>query len=305
MGDKVLSMREAIARHVGDGMGVVMGTALESLIPFAAGHEIIRQGRRDLTLIGPISDILFDQLIGAGCVRKVIAAWVGNVSMGSCYNFRRALEHGIPVSLEMEDHSNFTLALALHAQALGVSYLPTRTALGSDLPRTNPLLREVYCPFTGERLMAVRALAPDVAIVQAQRADEEGNAHLWGNLGVTVDAIHASRAIIVVAEEIVSRQVIRSDPNRTLIPGFLVSAVVPERWGTHPSSAQGYTNRDHQCYIDYHEQSRTVEGFQRWLQQWVLGVKDRQEYIPRLGADRLDRLRVSAPAPSYPAAFGY
>ena len=200
--EKLCSLKEAIRRFVPDGSSVAMGLQLESMIPFAAGHEIIRQGKRDVTLVGPISDVLFDQLIGAGCVRKVIAAWVGNVMMGSAYNFRRAIEEGIPHPLEMVDHSNFTMALALHAAALGIPFLPTYTACGSDLFGRNPDLVELEAPFTGKKIGAVRALAPDVAIVQVQRADVFGNAHLWGNLGVAPDAARAASRVILVAEKI-------------------------------------------------------------------------------------------------------
>ncbi|MBI3405849.1 MAG: CoA transferase subunit A, partial [Acidobacteria bacterium] len=232
---KLVSMRDAIAQHVPDGCSVLLGAQLEQMIPFAAGHEIIRQGRRNLTLIGPISDILFDQMIGAGCVSRVMAAWVGNVSAGLGYCFRRAMEQGIPQKIEMVDHSNFTVALALHAAALGVPFLPSYTALGSDILKGNSHLCEFPSPISDEKLVAVEALHPDVAILYVQRCDENGNAHLWGNFGVAVDAVRAAKKVIIVAEEIVAPEVISSDPNRTLIPGFLVSAVVHEPWGAHPS----------------------------------------------------------------------
>src|SRR3972149_415347 len=198
---KLMSLGEAIAEFVPDGSSVVIGAGLESCIPFAAGHEIIRQRKRHLTLVGPISDILFDQLIGAGGVAAVRAAWVGNVITGSGYNFRRAVEGG---DIEVEDHSNLTLALALRAGAMGVPFLPTRTALGSDLFKTNPSLKTISCPFTGDTLTAVAAIVPDVTIVHVQRADEYGNAHAWGNLGVTREACLASQHVVVTAGEIVS-----------------------------------------------------------------------------------------------------
>lgn len=300
-----MTLTEAIERFVPDGASIVMGTAMEALIPFAAGHEIIRQNKRDLTLIGPISDILFDQLIGAGCVKKVIAAWVGNVSGGSAYNLRRAVEEGTPQPLDMEDHTNFTIALGLHAAALGVPYLPARTALGSDIQRGNDHLRSTTCPYTGDRLIAVRAIEPDVAIVHVQRADEMGNCHLWGNLGVTIDAVRASRRVIVTAEEIVPADVILSDPNRTLIPGFLVTAVVEQPWGAHPSPVVGYYNRDNDYFHEYHRETKTREQFHRWLDHWVLGVRDRGHYLERLGPDRCAALRPRRKAPSAPAEFGY
>ncbi len=308
--DKVLTLAEAIERFVPDGASVALGLQLESMIPFAAGHEIIRQRKRDLTLVGPISDILFDQMIGAGCARQVVAAWVGNVMMGSAYNFRRAVEEGIPHPVEMVDHTNFTVALALHAAALGVPFLPTYTTIGSDIFERNnrshtPGLAEFEAPFTREKMVAVRALAPDVAILQAQRADKEGNAHVWGNLGASPDAARAARAVIVVAEEIVSAKVIASDPNRTVIPGFLVSAVVEAPYGAHPSPVQGYYNRDNNYYSEYHRGTKTRQDFETWLNHWVLEVTGRQEYVERLGAERLESLRVKKHAYAARTEFGH
>jgi len=302
---KVVTMQEAIVRHVPSGAMVLMGAQLEQMIPFAAGHEIIRQGRRDLTLVGPISDILFDQVIGAGCVARVMAAWVGNVSAGVGYCLRRAVERHIPRAVQMVDYSNFTVALALHAGALGVPFMPTYSPLGSDLPKNNGNLREFPSPVNEEKLIAVRALRPDVAIIHAQRADPSGNTHLWGNLGVAVDGARASRKVIVVAEEIVAPEVIASDPNRTLIPGFLVAAVVHEPWGAHPSPVQGYYGRDHAFFSQYHEQSRQLEDFERWLTRWVSGVPNRREYLNLLGACRAESLGVRQHAYSAPADFGY
>jgi glutaconate CoA-transferase subunit A len=298
-------MQEAIAQFVHDGVSIIMGTALETLIPFSAGHEIIRQDRRDLTLIGPISDMLFDLLIGAGCIRKVAAAWIGNVMMGSGYNFRRAIEGGIPCLVEVEDHSNFTIALALHAAAMGMPYLPTKTALGSDIALNHPGMKEIRCPFTHEKLLAVQAVQPDVAIVHVQRCDSNGNAHVWGNTGITVDAVRASKSVILVTEEIISPEIIQSDPNRTLIPGFLVSAIVEEPWGAHPSPVQGYYNRDHSFYKDYHKETKTVEGFQKWLDTWVRGIENRKNYLNLLRKERIQDLRIKKDALSAPANFGY
>ncbi|MGC1658697.1 MAG: CoA-transferase, partial [Candidatus Acidiferrales bacterium] len=257
-GSKLMSMRDAIAQHVPAGSMVLLGAQMEQMIPFAAGHELIRQGRRDLTLVGPISDILFDQMIGAGCASRVMAAWVGNVSAGVGYCFRRAAEQSVPRRIETVDYSNFTMALALHAAALGAPFMPTYSTLGSDLLKKNGNLREFPSPVGEEKLIAVRALRPDVAIIHVQRADAQGNAHIWGSLGVAVDGARAARSVIVVAEEIVDARVIASDPNRTLVPGFLVSAVVHEPWGAHPSPVQGYYGRDHAFFSDYHDRSRRV-----------------------------------------------
>jgi glutaconate CoA-transferase subunit A len=302
---KLVTMEQAIAEHVTAGAMVLLGAQLEQMIPFSAGHEIIRQGRRQLTLVGPISDILFDQLIGAGAAARVMAAWVGNVSTGLGYCLRRAMEENIPRAVQMVDYSNFTLALALHAAALGVPFLPTYSTAGSDLLKKNGNLREFPSPVNEEKLIAVRALKPDVAIVHVQRADELGNAHLWGNLGVAADAVRASRNVVVIAEEIVAPEVIASDPNRTVIPGLLVSAVVHEPWGAHPSPVQGYYGRDQACFKQYQEQSRTREDFEQWLERWVLSVPNRSEYMKQLGSCRIESLHVREHAYSAPADFGY
>lgn len=300
-----MSLQEAIQRFVPDGATVLMGAALESLIPFAAGHEIMRQGRRDLALVGPISDILFDQLIGAGCVRAVIAAWVGNVSAGLGHNYRRAAEEGIPHRIEIQDHSNLSLALALQAGAMGVPFIPTKTLLGTDLLKTNPGLREWVVPWTGERLVLVPALQPDVAILHVQRADPEGVAHCWGNLGISVEAALASRCLILVAEEIVSPEVIRSDPNRVLVPPFKVRAVVHEPYGAHPSPVQGYYNRDHDFYHEYHLATRTVEGFAAWAKHWILDLPNHTAYLEELGSKRVAGLGVRQHRWAAPVDYGY
>jgi len=299
---KLFSLSEAISRFVSDGSEVALGCAQESLIPFAAGHELIRQRKRDLTLIGPISDILFDQLIGAGCVRKIRAAWVGNVITGSSYNFRYAVEQG---QLEMEDHSNLTISMALRAGAMGVPFMPARTALGSDLFKTNSSLKTLVCPFTGDTLTAIAAINPDVTIVHLQRADEYGNAHMWGNLGITREACLASRHIILTAEEIVDPDVISSDPNRVITPGFRVSAVAHAPWGGHPSPVPGFYNRDHQGFIDYRESSKTAEIFADWQSQWVDAVRSSDDYLKLLGEDRVAALALKHHALSEAADYGY
>jgi glutaconate CoA-transferase subunit A len=291
--NKRRSLAEAIAEQVHDGDAVALGLALESGIPFAAVHEIIRQKRRDLTLIGPISDMAFDQLIAAGTVARVIAAWVGNVAGGSGYGFRRAYERGQPRRIVMEDHSNFTVGLALKAAAMGLPYLPTFTGLGGDIVRGHPRIRPIDDPFGGPDLLAVGAIKPDVAIVHVQRADTSGNGHLWGNLGLTVEAAYAARRTIVVCEEIVPDDVIRSDPNRTMIPGFLVNAVVEEPGGALPSSVQGYWRRDFETFLRYHGLSKTAEGYQSWLREWVLDLPDRPAYLRHMGNAAVERLRVS------------
>jgi glutaconate CoA-transferase subunit A len=299
---KLMSLSEAVKRYVPDGTEVVMGTSLETMIPFAAGHEIIRQRKKNLTLVGPISDILFDRLIGAGCVRKTRAAWIGNVITGSSYNFRRAAEEG---SLETEDHSNLTISMALKAGAMGVPFMPALTALGSDLYKTNQSLKKITCSFTGIILTAVSAINPDVAIIHAQRSDEYGNAHLWGNLGVTREACLASRHIIITAEKIVSPDVISSDPNRVITPGFRVSAVVHAPWGAHPSPVPGYYNRDHDAFIEYRNESKTPETFEKWMKYWVDNVKTSDDYLRLLGKERVVKLKLKNHLLSEPADYGY
>jgi glutaconate CoA-transferase subunit A len=286
---KLVPLDEAIARFVPDEASVVMGTALEALIPFAAGHELIRQQRRNLELIGPISDMLFDQLVGAGCVRRVTAAWVGNVSAGLAHNYRRAVEHAIPRPLELEEHSNFSVGLGLLAGAMGVPYLPTRTLLGSDLVRGNPRIQAAE-----PGLLHVAAIQPDVAILHVQRADADGHAHCWGNLGLTKEAGMAARRVILVAEEIVPSEVILSDPNRILLPPQRVTAVAHVPGGAHPSPVQGYYARDHAFFGEYHQTTRARDGFLTWLEEWVMSVPDRRTYLAKLG-DRFNALRPSQP----------
>jgi len=300
---KLLSMRDAIAEFVLDGSSVALGLQMEQMIPFAAGHEIIRQQKRGLTLIGPISDILFDQMIGGGCVEKVIAAWVGNVMMGSAYNFRRAVEQD---GMKVFNMTNFVIALALQAGAMGVPFLPTKTALGSDTAKGNHFFYQIFSPFAPkESLWAVRALNPDVTIVHVQRADVEGNAHCWGNFGVMLEGVRAAKRVIVGAEEIVGPEIIASDPNRTAIPGFLVNAVVHCPYGAHPSPVQGYYNRDNQFFREYHEHTKTKEASNAWLKQFVYDLPERAAYIEQLGAEHVDRLGVKQHAYAAQTDFGY
>jgi glutaconate CoA-transferase, subunit A len=302
---KLTSMTDAIAQYVPDGSSVAIGLALEPFIPFAASHEIIRQQRRNLTLIGPISDILFDQLIGAGCVEKVKAAWVGNVSEGLAHCYRRAIEQSIPHSLVAEEYSNFTIGLALLAGSLGVPYIPTRSLLGSDLPRQNPAFSQLQSPLDASPLLLVPAVQPDVTIIHVQRSDIDGNAHFWGSLGLCEEAMLAARNVILVAEEIVSHEIILSDPNRVVGPSFKVRAVVHEPWGAHPSAVSGYYNRDHHYYHEYHTRTRTAEGFQQWLDEWVLNLPDRDAYVTKLGKERLQNLGVKEHRFAAPVDYGY
>ena len=288
-------MHDAIARYVRDGDAVVI-EGFTHLICFAAGHEIIRQRRRNLTLCRLTPDLIYDQMIAAGCARKLVFSWAGNPGVGSLHAFRRAVE-GPGSALELEEYSHFGMVARFSAGAARVPFWPLRDYAGTDLPRANPLIRTVTCPYTGERLATVPALNPDVTIVHAQRADAQGNTQIWGLLGVQKEAAFASKRVIVVVEELVDTAVIRADPNRTLIPGIAVSAVVVEPWGAHPSYAHGYYDRDNDFYVAWEAISRDSARLADYLAEYVYGVPDRAGYLakhPGL-ADRLTaRAQVSA-----------
>ena len=277
-------MREAVAQHVRDGMSIAIGCALEPAIPFAFAHELIRQQRRDLVLIGPISDILFDQLIGAGCVARVEAAWVGNVSAGLGHCYRRALEQGVPRGIEVRDHSNFTMAQALLAGAIGAAYIPTKTLLGSDIPRANGTFKEQASPFDGSKELLIPAIVPDLTVIACQQADADGNAQLLGPWGVSREAALAAKAVVVLAERIVDRGVTHGTPNLTLVPATKVVAVVEERLACHPSPLHQSYPRDHEFFHEYHRATRTPEGFDAWIGEWVTGLPDRAAYVKKIAA---------------------
>jgi len=282
-------MRQAIAQHVHDGDTVVI-EGFTHLICFAAGHEIIRQHRRNLTLCRLTPDLIYDQMIAAGCARKLVFSWAGNPGAGSLHAFRRAVERREP-PLDLEEYSHFGMVARLSAGAARLPFWTLRNYMGTDLPEANSQIRSITCPYTGERLATVPALNPDVTIIHAQRCDREGNTQIWGLLGVQKEAAFASRRVIVVVEELVEESVIRADPNRTLIPGLIVDAVVVEPWGAHPSYAQGYYDRDNDFYIAWEQVSRDASALTRYLDEFVYGVQDRSEYVARCG--NLERLRAS------------
>ena len=275
------SLTDAVDR-IEPGDSIATGLALEHAIPFAAGHELIRQGTGDLTLIGPISDLLFDQLIGAGLVAAVRATWVGNVSAGTGYQFRKAVEGG---EIEVEDHSNFSIALSLKAAAMGVPYLPTRSLLGGDILAEHPRIRRGNDPFTDEPIALVPPIKPDWAIVHVQRASPAGDAHVWGNTGITDPAVGAAENVLLTAEEIVDPAVIKSDPSRVAITRDRVDAVVECPMGAHPSPLAGYYHRDNAYYLEYHSRTKTAEEWDEWAQEWVYGVPDRAAYVDMIDAD--------------------
>jgi glutaconate CoA-transferase subunit A len=218
------------------------------------------------------------------------------------HNYRRAAENSIPNPLEIEEHSNFTIGLGLQAAAMGVPFLPTRTIRGCDFAK-GPQFKQMNCPFSGDEMIAVCAIKPDIAILHVQRADQEGNSHVWGNFGVMREAALAAKKVIITCEEIVDHETILSDPNRNVIPGFVVASVVHEPFGAYPSPAQGYSRRDDDFYFEYHKATRTVEGFSQWLNKYVFGVKDHREFLNLIGQERIDSLKpqgnLFAPAVSF------
>jgi glutaconate CoA-transferase subunit A len=287
---KVMSMRDAVAAFVRDGDTVVI-EGFTHLICFAAGHEIIRQRRRDLTLCRLTPDLVYDQMIAAGCARKLVFSWAGNPGAGSLHAFRRAVE-GKADGLELEEYSHFGMVARFSAGAARLPFWPLRNYRGTDLPRANPRIRWVSCPFTGDELAAVPALNPDVTIVHAQRADGEGNTQIWGLVGVQKEAAFASRRVIVVVEELVDASMIRADPNRTLIPGFIVDAVVVEPWGAHPSYVQGYYDRDNEFYLRWEPISRDPARLAEYLEEFVYATPDRASYLAK-HPGLTDHLRAS------------
>jgi glutaconate CoA-transferase subunit A len=290
-GSKVATMRDAVAALVRDGDTVVI-EGFTHLICFAAGHEIIRQRRRDLTLCRLTPDLIYDQMIAAGCARKLVFSWAGNPGAGSLHAFRRAVEGKGGPTLEIEEYSHFGMVGRLSAGAARLPFWPMRNYMGTDLPAANPRIATVDCPYTGERLATVPALNPDVTIVHAQRADAQGNTQIWGLLGVQKEAAFASKRVIVVVEELVDEHIIRADPNRTVIPGLAVNAVVVEPWGAHPSYAQGYYDRDNEFYVAWEKISRDPAALAAYLDEFVYGVRDRTEYVARTGG--LEALRADS-----------
>src|SRR5256885_13265184 len=252
-GSKVISMQEAILRHVRDG-DVVVIEGFTHLICFAAGHRTIRHRRGALTLCRLTPDLIYDQMIAAGCAKKLVFSWAGNPGIGSLHGFRRAVEGG---SLEIEEYSHFGMVARFCAGAARLPFWTLRDYAGTGLPRVNPRIKSVQCPYTGEELATVPALNPDVTIIHAQRADADGNTQIWGLLGVQREAAFASKRVIVVVEELVDEQLVRSDPNRAGIPGMIVDAAAVEPWGAHPSYAQGYYDRDNDFYVAWEEVSRS------------------------------------------------
>jgi glutaconate CoA-transferase, subunit A len=294
-------LKDAVAEHVRDGISVAI-EGFTAFICFAAGHEIIRQGRRDLTLIRMTPDATYDQMIAAGVARKLIFSYLGNPGVGPLHCIRRAVEDGVPAPLELEEYSHFGMVARYAAAATGLPFQPLRSYFGTDLPAVNPSIKFLDDPYGTGKVAVVPPLHPDDAILHAQRADADGNTHLWGLIGAQKEIAFAARKVIVVVEELVSTEVIRSDPNRTLIPGLVVDAVVVEPFGAHPSYVQGYYDRDNAFYLEWDRVSRDAEATQAWLREWVLDVPDRAAYLAKLGVERRRRLE---PGPAPAAAVDY
>ncbi len=303
METKLRTMAEAVAEFVKDGETLVI-EGFTHLICFAAGHEIIRQKKKNLTACRLTPDLIYDQMIAAGCVRKLVFSWAGNPGVGSLFGLRRAVEEGIPRKIEIEEYTHFGMVARFMAGASHLPFMHLKNFEGSTLPKKNRNIKFVRCPYTGERFATVPALNPDVAIIQVQRADEAGNGQIWGLMGVQREAAFASRKIILVAEELVPSEVIRADPNRTLIPGLIVDAVVIEPFAAHPSYALGYYDRDNPFYVEWAKISKERAGLERYLNDWVYGVSGRREYMDKLGAEYVNQLKADC-RPSGSVNYGY
>jgi len=287
---KLLSLSSAIQQFVKNG-DTIYAAGFTHLIPFAAAHEIIRQGFRDLVLARATPDLIYDQMVAAGCARKVIFSYMGNPGVGSLHVIRAEIEAG---RLEWEEYSHFGMISRLQAGASGLPFMPMNQTGTRDLENANPNYRRITDPYSGQEVVVVPALNPDVAIVHVQRADEHGNAQIWGIIGEQKEAAFAARHVILTAEEIVPEEVIRSDPNRTLIPGVIVDAVCHVPYACHPSYTQGYYDRDNEFYLAWDKISRNADEVKAYLNEWVYGVTDRAEYWEKLGPEVHARLKVES-----------
>jgi glutaconate CoA-transferase subunit A len=290
MTGKVATMRDAVAELVRDGDTVAI-EGFTHLICFAAGHEIIRQRRRDLTLARMTPDVVYDQMIGAGVASKLIFSWLGNPGVGSLHAVRRRIEDADPAPLEIEEYSHFGMVCRYMAGASNLPFFPIRSYYESDIPTVNPNIVPMRSPYGDDEVYVVPPLKPDVSIVHAQRADRDGNAQIWGLLGCQKEAAFAAERVIVVVEEVVDVATIRKDPNRTVIPGVIVDAVVEEPYACHPSFAQGYYDRDNAFYLEWDKIARDAASLDAWLQEWVYGLENHAEYVQKWGDAHWDRLR--------------
>jgi glutaconate CoA-transferase, subunit A len=296
---KLCSLSEAISQFVHDGDSVY-AAGFTHLIPFAAGHELIRQGKKNLTLARATPDLIYDQMVAAGCAKKIIFSYIGNPGVGSLRIVRAEIEAG---RLAWEEYSHFSMISRLQAGASGLPFIPMMPTAAGDLEKVNPNYKRIIDPYSGNEVVTIPPLHPEVAIVHVQRADKFGNAHIWGIIGEQKEAAFASTHVILTAEEIVSEDVIRSDPNRTVIPEMIVDAVCHVPYCAHPSYTQGYYDRDNAFYLEWDKISETPESTRAWLDEWVFSVKDRDEYWHKLDAETHTRLAV-APLLSTPVNYG-
>jgi glutaconate CoA-transferase subunit A len=280
MDSKIISLRDAISELVPDGATVAM-EGFTHLIPFAAGHEIIRQAKKDLTLIRMTPDVVYDQLIGVGSARKLVFSWGGNPGVGSLHRFRDAVERGHPHPLELEEHSHAGMAARYTAGASGLPFAILRAYVGTDLAKHTEMAT-IRCPFTGEELAAVPALNPDVTIIHAQQADRAGNVGMWGITGVQKEAALAARTTIVTVEEIVD-QLSPQGPNHIVLPSWTLAAISVVPGGAHPSYAMGFSMRDNAFYTAWDEISRDREVFAGWVQEHILDTDDHASYLESIG----------------------
>ena len=296
--NKLVSMQEAIATYVSDNSSVAI-EGFTGFICFAAGHEIIRQRRRNLTLIRMTPDLIYDQMIAAGTASKLIFSYMGNPGVGSLYCIRRAVEKSTPRPLELEEYSHYGLVGRFAAGASRLPFFALRSYIGSDMLAANPLIKLIDDPYGTGKIAVVPPLNPDVAILHAQRADAKGNTQLWGLLGMQKEIAFASKHVIVVVEDLVDESVIRADPNRTLIPGLIVDAVVHEPYGAHPSYVQGYYDRDNESYLAWDKLSQDHAAVLAWLDEWVDGLENHAAYVRKYGQAYFDKLKPGPlPAPS-------
>lgn len=288
---KVVGLAEAVRTYVADGMTVAL-EGFSHLIPFAAGHEIIRQGRRGLTLCRMTPDIISDQMIAAGCVSKLVASFFASGSAGSLHEIRRRVEQHDPEPLDIEEYSHYGMLCRYQAGASGLPFFPLRSYAGSDLPKLNPRIRLVDNPYGDDAIYVVPPLTPDVTIIHAQRADRFGNVQIWGITGAQQEAVYAAEHAIVVVEEVVPEETITADPSRTLIPAHAVDAVVHCPRGAHPSYAQGYYDRDGAFYRDWTAISKDPVRLRQWLEDWIYNLPDHAAYLDQLGVEYWQTIAV-------------
>src|SRR5882672_3009200 len=280
---RIVSLEAAIAANVRDGDCVAL-EGFTHLIPHAAGHEIARQGRRDLTLVRMTPDVIYDQLIGVGCAGKLIFSWGGNPGVGSLHRFRDAIENGWPRPLAIQEHSHADMAGRYQAGASGLPFSVLRCYVGSDLPKQNSCIRSITCPFTGEKLAATPAINPDVTVIHAQKADRKGNVLITGIIGIQKEAVLAAKAAIVTVEEIVDH--LEAPMNACILPHWVLSAVCAVPYGAHPSYAHGYYGRDNAFCKTWDAISRDRDTFLAWMKQHVLGTRDHAQFMKSAGVRR-------------------